>query len=252
MTTEFITAETDGMTGTDEKGRSTAAMLSAEALSEAAVAGLQLVTENDCLYLTDGSLRMCGDLAKLIPRLKQGAVYSELLVKAARIRSKKEITVLDATAGMGEDSALLAAAGFEVCMYEYDPVIAALLKDSLRRAAADPVLAPVCARMHLYEEDSIQAMNMIGNAAGQKPDVIFLDPMFPERQKSALIKKKFQLLQRLERPCADETSLLEAAIAAATFKVVIKRPLKGPWLAGRKPDYSISGKAIRYDCMLIN
>ena len=101
--------------------------------------------------------------------------------------------------------------------------------------------------MQLLEEDSLAALPQLATA----PDVILLDPMFPERQKSALIKKKFQLLQKLERPCADEIELVNAAVAAHPRKVVIKRPLKGPYLAGRKPSYSLKGKAIRYDCLVL-
>jgi DNA-3-methyladenine glycosylase I len=84
------------------------------------------------------------------------------------------------------------------------------------------------------------------------PDVVLLDPMFPVRQKSGLIKKKFQLLQKLEQPSADEEAeLLQAALAASPRRIVIKRPLKGPYLAGRQPDYSLCGTAIRYDCILV-
>ena len=101
--------------------------------------------------------------------------------------------------------------------------------------------------MQLFEENSLSALPRLSAA----PDVILLDPMFPERQKSALIKKKFQLLQKLERPCADETDLINAAIAAHPRKVVIKRSLKVPYLAGRKPSYSLKGKAIRYDCLVL-
>ena len=75
--------------------------------------------------------------------------------------------------------------------------------------------------------------------------------MFPGRQKSGLVKKKAQLLQKLEKPCEDEEGLLQAAVSAGPRKIVIKRPLKGPFLAGRKPDYSITGKTIRYDCLLV-
>ena len=84
-----------------------------------------------------------------------------------------------------------------------------------------------------------------------RPDVILLDPMFPEREKSSLIKKKFQLLQKLESPCPDEAALLKAALAAQPHKIIVKRPLKGPFLAGRKPDFSIKGKSVRYDCIVI-
>ena len=105
--------------------------------------------------------------------------------------------------------------------------------------------------MELHVGDSIEAMNRAEDSIGGIPDLVLLDPMFPERQKSALVKKKFQLIHRLESPCMEEETLLNAAIAAGPRKILIKRPLKGPWLAGRKPGYSISGKAVRYDCILL-
>ena len=90
------------------------------------------------------------------------------------------------------------------------------------------------------------------NPATLKPDVIYLDPMFPARTKSAAVKKKFQLLHELASPCTqDEASeLLSAAIAAAPRKVVVKRPVHGEYLAGIKPSYTIAGKSIRYDCII--
>ena len=75
--------------------------------------------------------------------------------------------------------------------------------------------------------------------------------MFPERQKSALVKKKFQLIHRLESPCMEEETLLNAAIAAGPGKILIKRPLKGPCRARRTPGYSNYGKSVRYDCILL-
>ena len=89
-------------------------------------------------------------------------------------------------------------------------------------------------------------------ALDMRPDVVYLDPMFPGRTKSAAVKKKFQLIHGLERPTEplDEESLLQAALAARPRKVVIKRPVKGPYLAGVKPSHSIAGKAVRYDCIV--
>ena len=85
---------------------------------------------------------------------------------------------------------------------------------------------------------------------GPLNDVVFLDPMFPERTKSAAVKKKFQLLHHLERPCDNEGELLDAALAARPRKVVIKRPPKGSWLAGARPSHSVAGKAVRYDVIV--
>ena len=184
--------------------------------------------------------------ACLLPRLRPDRLGRELLVRAARVRGVEAPTAVDATAGLGEDSLLLAAAGFTVTMFEKDPVIAALLRDALERAAANPELAPVAARMTLVEGDSVAGLRDLGFS----PDVVFLDPMFPERTKSAAVKKKFQLLHHLERPCDNEGELLDAAISARPRKIVIKRPPKGPWLAGAKPSHALAGKAVRYDVIV--
>lgn len=208
--------------------------------------GLRLETTENGLVLTDGNLSMMGDFTKMLPRLKQSNLERELLVKAARIKNVTHtITIADATAGMGEDSLLLAAAGFNVVMFEYDPVIAALLKDTLERSAKIPELSAIVSRMKLIPSSSILSLPDLEKTA----DVIFLDPMFPERSKSGLIKKKFQLLQKLEKPCDDEDALLSAAIKEDPVKIIIKRPLKGPYLGNIKPDYSYNGKAIRVDVL---
>ena len=199
------------------------------------------------LSLENNGLILKGDFTKMLSRLKPGNLNGEMLVKATRIKNAgKELTIVDATAGMGEDSLLLAAAGFKVKLYEYDKVIAALLRDTMERAMKVPELCDIVSRMELFCENSIDALHNMTF----RPDVVLLDPMFPERQKSGLIKKKFQLLQQLESPCSDEDELLGAAIVAKPRKIVIKRPAKGPYLSGRKPDYSYPGKAIRYDCLV--
>ena len=131
-------------------------------------------------------------------------------------------------------------------LFEKDQVIAALLADALERAAANEALAPIAARMTLVPGDSIAGLAELDFS----PDVVYLDPMFPARTKSAAVKKKFQLLHHLEAPCDDEEELLAAALATRPRKVVIKRPVKGALLAGVKPSYSVAGKAVRYDCIV--
>ncbi len=197
------------------------------------------------LFLTDGTLCLRADFSSLARRAAPHAVSRELVVRASKLKNASApLTVLDATAGLGEDAFLLASAGFTVDLYERDSTIAALLSDALARALVDPASREAASRMRLHEQDSIPALATLP----APPDVVLLDPMFPAREKSAAVKKKFQLLQRLERPCDDEGALLCAARAARPRKVVVKRPAKGAPLAGEKPDYSISGKAIRYDC----
>lgn len=206
------------------------------------------------LSLVGGGMELRGDFTRMLPRLKPANLNRELLVRAARLKGFAGAPrAVDATAGLGEDSLLLAASGFEVLLLESDPVVAALLADALRRAADVPELAPAVGRMRLVEADSVSELVRL-TAAGEAPDVVYLDPMFPERRKSAAVKKKFQLIHHLERPCPEEeqVALLEAALAASPRKVVVKRPVKGPHLAGVKPSYTIAGKAVRYDCIVPN
>ena len=218
------------------------------AIAEAARCGLDLRLSDQGLTLEGDGMLLRADFRDMEPRLAPGRLSRELLVRAAKVK-KAEGTLLavDATAGLGEDSLLLAAAGFQVKMFERNPVIAALLEDALRRGAQTPRLADAIARMELCAQDSISALAE-GDLA---PDVVYLDPMFPARQKSAAVKKKFQLLHHLENPCDDAEELLRSALAAHPRKVVIKRPPKGPHLAGVKPSYSLSGKAVRYDVIAL-
>lgn len=123
-------------------------------------------------------------------------------------------------------------------------MIAVLLKDALRRARKHPVLKDIAGRMKLVEGNGIDQMSKLLDPV----DVIYLDPMFPARQKSSLINQKLQLIQKLEPPCSAETELFDAAIKTRPSKIIVKRPLKSEFLAERKPSYTLSGKAIRYDC----
>ena len=208
---------------------------------------LLLHLTKDGLQLESEGQTLMGDFTHLIPRLAQHKIGGELLAKAAKLKDTEHPTALDATAGLGEDSLILAAAGFRVDLYERNPVICALLCDALERAAKIPELAGVVSRMTLHHGDSIKAMANLETA----PDVILLDPMFPERQKSALVKKKLQMIQKLETPCDEEKDILLAAAKAAPRKLIVKRPPKGPYLADVKPDYSIAGKAVRFDVIAV-
>lgn len=205
---------------------------------------VELVETPEGLTLTDGTLSIRGDFSRMIPRLKQGNLERELLVRAAKIKGAEHPSAIDATAGLGEDSILLASAGFNVTMFERNETIAALLEDAMKRASNDPTLADPISRMKLVIGSSVDGLESLD----MEPDVVFLDPMFPEKRKSSSVKKKLQLLQLLEEPCDDEHRLFDAAKNANPLKIVVKRPLKGPWLANEKPSHSQSGKAVRYDC----
>ena len=166
--------------------------------------------------------------------------------------------------------------GYTVHLFEYDPITAELLDSALckgRSSDSSEALSDITDRMILHKEDSLAVLSALRKlpvrskeeetTSGQDPDsgvfpyimyapdLIYLDPMFPARRKSGLITKKLQMLQMLETPCADESALLDAAIRSNPRRIVIKRPLKGPFLADIRPAYSIKGKAIRYDCIVV-
>lgn len=188
-----------------------------------------------------------GDFAEtMMHRVTNGRLQHEMLVKAAS-SEKEGRKAIDATAGMGEDAFLLAAQGYEVTLYEQNPVVAALLKDAIRRAKKNQILKDIAGRMKVVEADSVESMSKLLDPV----DVIYLDPMFPARQKSSLINKKLQLIQKLEPPCSEETDLFDAALKVCPSRIIVKRSLKSECLAGREPSYTLKGKAIRYDCYVL-
>lgn len=204
---------------------------------------LTVLFDSKGVSLSGFGLSYQGDFENMLHRVTNGRLQHEMLAKAVKT-DQENLKAIDATAGMGEDSLLLAACGYQVTLYEQNPVIAILLKDALRRAKKNTVLKDIVSRMQLVEGDSIEHLNKRLDPV----DVIYLDPMFPGRQKSGLINKKLQLIQKLEPPCSEETALFDAAMATQPSKIIVKRPLKSPYLDERVPSYSLKGKAIRYDC----
>ena len=204
---------------------------------------LTVLFDSKGVSLSGFGLSYQGDFENMLHRVTNGRLQHEMLAKAVKT-DQENLKAIDATAGMGEDSLLLAACGYQVTLYEQNPVIAILLKDALRRAKKNTVLKDIVSRMQLVEGDSIEHLNKRLDPV----DVIYLDPMFPGRQKSGLINKKLQLIQKLEPPCSKETALFDAAMAAQPSKIIVKRPLKSPYLDERVPSYSLKGKSIRYDC----
>ncbi len=174
---------------------------------------------------------------KLAHRRKYGGGKSQLIAKA--VGTKKGLRVLDATAGLGEDAFVLACLGCEMILLERSPIIAALLEDGLKRANID---------MKLIVTDAISYMRNIPEE--MRPDVVYLDPMYPERTKSALGKKEMRILREIVGEDLDASELLQAALKAARNRVVVKRPRLAPQIPGPKPDLVFKGKSSRFDVYL--
>lgn len=183
-------------------------------------------------------------------RRKHGGGRGEAVAKAVGLKGQKTWCVLDATAGLGRDAFVLASLGCRVDMIERSPIVAALLQDGLNRAATDSELSTwLPEKMQLHHG---VATELLANWQGIHPDVVYLDPMFPHRKKSAAVKKEMRLFQQLLGPDEDADLLLTPALALAKKRVVVKRPAGAPYLADKKPDIEMAGKANRFDIYLIH
>lgn len=167
---------------------------------------------------------------------------SELLHRAIGITEERKPRVLDATAGMGQDAFALASRGCMVTMAEQHPLIHLLLQDGLR-LSQDSDNADVTSRLKLLHIDSKKFLAQ----PHDQFDVIYLDPMFPEKRGNAKTKKNMQLFRELLPDDEDDAELLQLALTHAKHRVVIKRPIKAPEFAGQKPGYNLKGRNVRYD-----
>ncbi|MBG2801890.1 MULTISPECIES: 16S rRNA (guanine(1516)-N(2))-methyltransferase RsmJ [Enterobacterales] len=177
-------------------------------------------------------------------RRKFGGGRGEAVAKAVGIKKDYLPDVVDATAGLGRDAFVLASIGCKVRMVERHPVVAALLEDGLKRAYLDPDIGEwMQERMTLIHASSAQALTEITPA----PDVVYLDPMYPHKAKSALVKKEMRVFQSLVGADEDADALLEPAITLAKKRVVVKRPDYAEPLNNQPAHANVTTKNHRFD-----
>lgn len=177
-------------------------------------------------------------------RLAQSRVRNELIARSVGIKGGYYPTVIDTTAGLGQDALILTHLGCEVIMIERSPIIHALLKDALTRARKEsPAWLP---RLTLYGMDARLFLEK-KIAHQEQVDVVYLDPMFPVRTKSALVKKEMRILKLLVGADEDSIELFELAKKVAKKRLVVKRPLHAGTLTQEPPVIQYKGKACRFD-----
>jgi 16S rRNA (guanine1516-N2)-methyltransferase len=186
--------------------------------------------------------------ATLRYRLQHGGSRRQMLARALGLKPGFSPHILDATAGLGRDGFVLAALGCHVLMIERNPVIAALLRDGLQRAGHQRETAVIMERIRFVEDDSL--FHLPAYCQQIKAQAIYLDPMYPVRIKSALVKKEMRLLRLAAGDDPDAPVLLEAALDQQVGRVVVKRPRLAPPLGGHVPTFTIRGKSSRYDIYL--
>ncbi|GLR69285.1 class I SAM-dependent methyltransferase [Agaribacter marinus] len=182
--------------------------------------------------------------AALAYRKQHGGGRKEPLAKAIGIKSKEVLTVVDCTAGMGTDSFVMASVGATVTMLERSKVVAALLEDGIHRA--NEAALDIASRMQLRHADASQYLQSIDPL----PDVVYLDPMFPHKKKSAMVKKEMQAFQMLLGADTDSHKLIDVALKRAKQRIVVKRPNYADPIdnaEARLPDMAIKSKKHRFD-----
>ncbi len=178
-------------------------------------------------------------------RQQYGGGKGQAIAKAIGLKAARAIpTVLDATAGLAKDAYVIATLGCSVTMLEQSPVIAKLVQDGIDRASHDDNFKTLLANgFKLVQQNSIEYLT----ALTDMPDVIYLDPMYPDRKKSALVKKNMQILQKLLGIDLNANKLLEVALQHAKNRVIVKRPKGAESISDRPPNTIIESKKTRYD-----
>lgn len=177
-------------------------------------------------------------------RLKQGSRKKEAIARAVGLKNNRTPIIFDLTAGMGRDAFILASLGCIIHLFERNKIIYTLLADGLARAKKDAPDGPA-SLMTLHQGDALEEMSQV--AQNIPPQIIYLDPMFPHRRKSALVKKELRLIRELVGDDPDAKLLFTAARKLALERVVCKRPKQAAPLGTVPADMSIKSKKHRFD-----
>lgn len=181
-------------------------------------------------------------------RRQFGGGQGQMIARACGVANGIRPSIADVTAGLGRDAFVLASLGCQVQLIERSALIHLLLEDGLVRAKEQSELEGIISRMVLVQADALNWLQyQAALPESERPQVVYLDPMFPHRDKSALVKKEMLVFRDLVGDDADADGLLDAALAVAQCRVVVKRPRKAPCLMQREPVFRLEGKSSRFD-----
>lgn len=171
---------------------------------------------------------------------------NEPLLRAVGTQKSGPLRIVDATAGLGQDGFLLASSGAYVTLIERSPMVHKELVRALDAARADDEVAEIIARMTVLHGDSQQLLLTVS------ADVFYIDPMHPERKKSALVKEPMRVLRHVVGDDPDSGALIRLALAHSPGRVVVKWPAKAP-LPGDlpRPSHELRGRTTRY-CVFVS
>jgi 16S rRNA (guanine1516-N2)-methyltransferase len=217
---------------------------------------LQLIFHDDLVELYDRQLNtsISIDFLKgtLAHRQQFGGGRGQAIAKAIGMRSGVTPSVLDTTAGMAGDAFVLATLGCSITLLERSPIIFALIEDAVQRASLNESFTEILEQgFNIANREANEYIREQVKAGCTPPDVIYIDPMYPHKKKSALVKKDMQILQRLHGADDNAGELLDSALAYARKRVVVKRPIQAETISEKKPNTCIKSKKTRYDIYTI-
>ena len=194
-----------------------------------------------------GELRVDFVSGAIAHRLRFGGGRGQALAKAMGLRSGKTPMVVDATAGLGRDSFLLASLGAQVTMIERSEKMHGLLVQGMKRAAQEGgEFREIIGRMTLLKGDAKDLL------LGMSAEVILIDPMHPPRTNSALVKRELRQVREIVGTDEDAADLVRVALQNALSRVVLKWPAKADPITGIQPcSHQIGGKSTRYDVFML-
>lgn len=218
---------------------------------------LQLIFHDDLIELYDNQLNTSISIdflhGSLGHRHAFGGGRGQAIAKAAGLKSGKSPIILDLTAGLAGDAFILASLGCPVTMLERSAIVHLLIEDAIERAHLNDSFQSIITQgFKAIHSDAIAYIECQLQKDVERPEVIYIDPMYPERKKSALVKKDMQILQRLHGSDDNAEQLLQAGLVFATKRVVVKRPthaspVKCKVAGFATPSTSIKSKKTRYD-----
>lgn len=196
---------------------------------------------------------------------------NELIAKAIGM-SKGYRHVIDLTLGLAQDAWFLTELGAQVVGFERSPLVYLLVSDAQRRARTINrtkkhfLLSAYVNSLQLLQKQVEKPQTLtdflgqyLNNSISDKvidldlwasvdwaSAVLYLDPMFPEKNKTALPRKEMQIFRGWVGADADSLELLKLAMQLPVDRIVVKRPMRAEPLLD-KVTHSFVGKTVRYD-----
>lgn len=202
-----------------------------------------LLLDNEVSLIANG-MKVSPNWQALQKRIVTAGKKSELLLQASKLTQDK--TAIDATAGFGHDSLILASTGASVAMIEQNPSMFLLLQAEKQKMQTYPNWQKLLARLSLYFGNASEILPTL-----PKADMVYLDPMFPDSSYHAKVGKQMQILHELTKPPTLEQEVQLLTLAKKQLnpngRVVVKRPKNAPNLGNELPQESWGNAVIRYD-----